>query len=174
MQKILSNNNKYRLEKNRNLHAICLLNMILNNYFEEPYTKFPPEGPLPHLSKAIVKSNLSKKFFNYKTNVFDLLFPENIQKGSNNNSINYKLRNSKLNRALTPGKYNFNNTNSNRNNVLSQISNCNDSDSLKKLIEKLKYRINETNKIINVQNEEKNILLKKISQLENLIKSYQV
>ncbi len=29
---------------------------------EEPYTKFPPEGPVPIISKSIVKSKLSNKF----------------------------------------------------------------------------------------------------------------
>ena len=50
------------------MHAICLLDMILNQNFEEPYNKFPPEGPLPFLSQAIVKSKLSDKIFNYSNN----------------------------------------------------------------------------------------------------------
>ena len=29
-------------KKNRNLHALNLLDMILNEHFEEPYNKFPP------------------------------------------------------------------------------------------------------------------------------------
>ena len=39
--------------------------MILNNRFEEPYNKFPSDGPLPLLSKPIIKSKLSKKFWLY-------------------------------------------------------------------------------------------------------------
>ena len=39
--------------------------MILNNRFEEPYNKFPGDGPIPLLSKPIVKSKLSKKFWLY-------------------------------------------------------------------------------------------------------------
>ena len=39
--------------------------MILNNRFEEPYNKFPGDGPIPLLSKPIVKSKLSKKFCLY-------------------------------------------------------------------------------------------------------------
>ena len=39
--------------------------MILNNRFEEPYNKFPNDGPLPLLSKPIIKSKLSKKFWLY-------------------------------------------------------------------------------------------------------------
>ena len=39
--------------------------MILNNRYEEPYNKFPKDGPIPLLSKSIVKSKLSKKFLLY-------------------------------------------------------------------------------------------------------------
>lgn len=37
--------------------------MILNNKFEAPYNKFAPEGAVPIISKALVKSRLSNKFF---------------------------------------------------------------------------------------------------------------
>jgi len=37
--------------------------MILNNKFESPYNKFAPEGAVPIISKALVKSRLSNKFF---------------------------------------------------------------------------------------------------------------
>ena len=36
--------------------------MILNNNIESPYNKFPTEGPVPIISKSIVKSKLSNKF----------------------------------------------------------------------------------------------------------------
>ena len=49
-------------KRNRNLHALYLLDMILNNDFKEPYNKFPPEQHVPILSKTIVKSKLSGKF----------------------------------------------------------------------------------------------------------------
>ena len=39
--------------------------MILNNRFEEPYNNFPNDGPIPLLSKPVVKSKLSKKFWLY-------------------------------------------------------------------------------------------------------------
>jgi len=60
-RKISLTTNNQEWKKNRNLHAICLLDMILNNRFEEPYNKFPGDGPIPLLSKPIVKSKLSKK-----------------------------------------------------------------------------------------------------------------
>lgn len=49
-------------EKNRNLHAIFLLDNILNNSFEEPYDKQPKDEHLPIISKTLVKSKLSKRF----------------------------------------------------------------------------------------------------------------
>ena len=55
-----------------------------------------------------------------------------------------------------------------------EINKCTDPDLLKRLIEKLKFKVDETRKIINEQNEEKKILAKKVSQLENLLKSYKI
>ena len=62
-KKLCQITNNIEWKKNRNLHAICILDSILNNHFEEPYNKFPPEGSVPILNKALVKSRLSKKFF---------------------------------------------------------------------------------------------------------------
>ena len=51
-------------KKNRNLHSILLLDMIVNNRLEEPFDKFPKEDEqLPLLSKYLVKSILSEKFY---------------------------------------------------------------------------------------------------------------
>jgi len=65
-------------KKNRNLHAILLLDMILNNRFEQPYDKFPKEDEaLPLLSKYYVKSVLSEKFYKIS---FDKKFEKNLEK----------------------------------------------------------------------------------------------
>jgi hypothetical protein len=48
-------------KKNRNLHAIYLLDMIMNKRIEEPYNRFPKEETIPTLNKALVKSKLSNK-----------------------------------------------------------------------------------------------------------------
>ena len=55
-----------------------------------------------------------------------------------------------------------------------EINKCNDPELLKRLIEKLKNKIEETRKVIIEQNEEKKILTKKVTQLENLLKSYKI
>ena len=134
-------------KKNRNLHALNLLDMMLNEHFEEPYDKFPPEGPLPYLSLAVVKSKLSPKILNYAKFVFNT--PEKKRSESSGNiTYNKKMK--------------------------IEINKCNDPELLKRLIEKLKNKIEETRKVIIEQNEEKKILTKKVTQLENLLKSYKI
>ena len=144
---IISNTN---WKKNRNLHALNLLDMLLNEHFEEPYNKFPPEGPLPFLSIPVVKNRLSPKILNYAKLVFNS--DDNI--GENKKNIEKELLN--------------------KNKMKLEINKCTDPDLLKRLIEKLKFKVDETRKIINEQNEEKKILAKKVSQLENLLKSYKI
>ena len=139
-------------KKNRNLHALSLLDMILNGRFEEPYNKFPPDGPLPFLSLPEVKSRLSNKILSYAKLVFDS--PE-CKKNRNESSINI--------------------LNNNKNNKMKlEINKCNDPELLKRLIDKLNDKIELTRKIILEQNEEKKILTKKVSRLESLLKSYKI
>ena len=139
-------------KKNRNLHALSLLDMILNGRFEEPYNKFPPDGPLPFLSLPEVKSRLSNKILSYAKLVFDS--PE-CKKNRNESSINI--------------------LNNNKNNKMKlEINKCNDPELLKRLIDKLNDKIELTRKIILEQNEEKKILAKKVSRLESLLKSYKI
>ena len=70
-KKLCQVTNNIEWKKNRNLHAISLLDMILNNRFEEPYNKFAPEGPIPVLSKTLVKSRLSTKFWKATQRIYD-------------------------------------------------------------------------------------------------------
>ena len=137
-------------KKNRNLHALNLLDMILNEHFEEPYDKFPPDGPLPYLSLPLVKSRLSPKILNFSKIVLSSEESTFDNKKNIEKELLYKNK-TKL-----------------------EINKCNDPDLLKRLIDKLKFKVDETRKIINAQNEEKKILTKKVSQLENLLKSYKI
>ena len=139
-------------KKNRKLHALILLDMILTGRFEEPYNKFPPDGPLPFLSLPEVKSRLSNKILSYAKLVFDS--PE-CNKNRNESSINL--------------------LNNNKNNKMKlEINKCNDPELLKRLITKLNDKIDLTRKIILEQKEEKKILTKKVARLENLLKSYKI
>ncbi len=140
-------------KKNRNLHALSLLDMILNGRFEEPYNKFPPDGPLPFLSLPEVKSRLSNKIINYAKFVFD---SSDCKKNKNESSTNIL------------------NNNKNNNKMKLEINKCNDPELLKRLITKLNDKIDMTRKIILEQKEEKKILTKKVARLENLLKSYKI
>ena len=94
--------NVIKQKKNRNLYAIKLINNMINERIEEPFTKFCKS---PHdliwLSVEIVKSELSKKFydeikieevenFGYKKNIEnnENKSPEEIEKFKLNSIIN--------------------------------------------------------------------------------------
>ena len=109
-KKLCQVTNNVEWKKNRNLHAICILDSILNEHFEEPYNKFPPEGSVPILNKALVKSKLSKKFFEEAFKMQN----EEQQQGqidNNENMNNQKFENNKNNNIQNQNFYNFNNTN---------------------------------------------------------------
>ena len=158
-------------KKTRNLHAICLLDMIINSRYEEPYNKFAPDGPLPYLPKAVVKSRLSEKFLNYSKNNFNLPVKNTMKRAFSDNSLNNKMN---MTKPLSPEDAIFKYEEINSKNHYKEINKFKDPELLKKYIEKLKYKVNETQKIINKQKEEKEVLLKKINELENLLKFYKI
>lgn len=55
-------------KKNRNLHAILILDMVLNKKIKEPYNKIPTSHDIPLLSKVEVKIKLTEKIkeFNFE------------------------------------------------------------------------------------------------------------
>ena len=91
-KKLCQVTNNVEWKKNRNLHAICILDSVLNEHFEYPYNKFPPEGSVPILNKALVKSQLSKKFFEEALKMQNEGQSESINNNneSNNNNQNYR------------------------------------------------------------------------------------
>lgn len=61
--------NNVEWKKNRNLHCIMMLDMVLNKRIEEPYNKlFDDSQSIPSLNKSTVKSKLSNKFQEIKLN----------------------------------------------------------------------------------------------------------
>ena len=64
--------------------------MLLNNKIESPYNKFAQEGPVPIISKSLVKSKLSNKFYEMTSNQFK----ENNLVGGQN-FVNSGLQNNK-------------------------------------------------------------------------------
>ena len=181
--------NNYEWRKNRNLHAICLLDMILNNRFEEPYNKFPNDGPLPLLSKPIIKSKLSKKFWLYSqylesqnclNNEDDCSSSENNNKNSfafennnyifNENKMNFKTN---YNRQKSSGIKLNNNISKNRiNNKKIKTNDIDEINKLNEIIYNLQYELNKQDFIINNQINEKMKLQKRISELEQIIKNF--
>lgn len=67
-------------KKNRNLHAIYLLDMILNNNIYIPYNKFPKFDVLPMISKSYIKSKLSDKIKEIDFLKHNIFFEKRISK----------------------------------------------------------------------------------------------
>ena len=69
------------------------MDMILNKRFEEPYNKFAPDGPIPILSKTLVKSRLSNKFWKCTQKLYEQINNQEnednyIEENNDNNFIN--------------------------------------------------------------------------------------
>ncbi len=165
--------------------------MILNNRFEEPYNKYPADGPLPLLSKPIVISKLSKKFWLYSEylrneeilsqepsleendNIYENFEEKNNERKiplNNNNDIQIKedpkIR-PKSNYAYDGiyGKRKKNAKKSNRNSI-QEINKLND------IILKLQSELNKQDFIINSQINEKMKLAKRIHELEQVMNNF--
>ena len=174
-KKLCQVTNNVEWKKNRNLHAICILDSILNEHFEEPYNKFPPEGSVPILNKALVKSKLSKKFFEEAFKMQN----EEQQQGqidNNENMNNQKFENNKNNNIQNQNFYNFNNANKNINNINNnnKISEGNEEiiNEQKKEIERLNTLLQQKDLEIGNLINEKNKMKEYIEVLEQKINSF--
>ena len=174
-KKLCQVTNNVEWKKNRNLHAICILDSILNEHFEEPYNKFPPEGSVPILNKALVKSKLSKKFFEEAFKMQN----EEQQQGqidNNENMNNQKFENNKNNNIQNQNFYNFNNTNKIINNasINNKISEGNEEiiNEQKKEIERLNSLLQQKDSEIGNLINEKNKMKEYIKVLEQKINSF--
>lgn len=153
--------NNIEWKKNRNLHTICLMDMILNNRFEEPYSRFAPESSLPLLSKTLVKSRLSNKFWKCTEKIYDdtnVNKNKQIQNEDNNNTNSTNINT------------NINNINNNKTQITKKQTNNEtepDIETLKKMIIQLQNEITERNVIIEAKNTEILKLNSRIEELEN-------
>ena len=131
--------------------------MIINNQFEDPYNKFPPNGPIPFLSQPLVKSKLSNKFWKITKNIFAITSKEGFIKSD-------KTKNFINNNPINNDDYNDKQNN----------NNYKEKDEKTIYIEKFKM-LKEKNeifdKIISQQEEENNLLVKKVEELENILKT---
>ena len=165
--------------------------MILNNRYEEPYNKYPADGPLPLLSKPIVISKLSKKFWLYSEYLRneEILSQEPSLEENENNYENFEENNNKRQIPLNIindmpikedikirpksnymhggnyGKRKNNAKRNNRNNI-QEINQLND------IILNLQSELNKQDFIINSQRNEKMKLAKRIHELEIVLKNF--
>ena len=153
-KKLCQITNNVEWKKNRNLHAICILDSVLNEHFEEPYNKFPPEGSVPILNKTLVKSKLSKKFFE------EALKMQNF--GNNNENEENEENNEN-------GNYNENAENQINNNMVINEENDEIISEQKKEIERLNNALKEKDSKINNLIKEKNEMKEYINKLEQKI-----
>ena len=100
-------------KKNRNLHAIFLLNMIINKKFESPYNKFPPQDSLPILSRPLVNSTLTDKFWKTTRYIFEKTLKEDFTDKKNLNTCEHKNKNNTKDKNIKSDELTNNN---NRNN----------------------------------------------------------
>ena len=168
-KKLCQVTNNIEWKKNRNLHAICILDSILNEHFEEPYNKFPPEGSVPILNKALVKSKLSKKFFEETMKMQNEEQIDN-QNNEDNQSYNYNEPNNNFNNignieihSNISNKKKLRNKNSNINNKI----NNNEFNNNEEMNEQSIKIINEQQKEIDRLNE---VLKEKDIEIDTLIR----
>ena len=168
-KKLCQVTNNIEWKKNRNLHAICILDSILNEHFEEPYNKFPPEGSVPILNKALVKSKLSKKFFEETINMqrdeeqfepqqnLENINENNEEEENENYNINYINNNNSSNKLRNQ---NINNNDNFNNNINSQNS---------EIIKEQKMEIIRLNEILREKENDIENLIKEKIQMQNHI-----
>ena len=166
-KKLCQVTNNIEWKKNRNLHAICILDSILNEHFEEPYNKVPPEGSVPILNKALVKSKLSKKFFEETIKMQNEEQLEQQNNEENNNSNNYDNMNLVNNKKMK----NQNNINVNEydNNIDYNSQNNNLIIKQQKEIERLNQLLKGKEFEIDTLIKEKAQMQKHIEELEQMI-----
>ena len=122
IKKINQTSNNIEWKKNRNLHAINLLNMLINGRIEEPYNKNPSDGPLQILSKTLVKSELTYKFWESVKHIYNSTTIEKSKNKSNNASTK-KQKNNQSNNNINIKSFKtfYNKKNNNNNNKKDEI-----------------------------------------------------
>ena len=160
-KKLCQVTNNVEWKKNRNSHAICILDSVLNEHFEYPYNKFPPEGSVPILNKALVKSQLSKKFFEEALKMQNEGQSESINNNNENNNNNQNYR-----KNIQNQNYNVDN------NMVINEGNDEIINEQKKQIERLNNIIKKKDAEIMNLIDEKNKMAEYIGELEQKINGF--
>ena len=169
--------NNIEWKKNRNLHAISLLDSVLNQRFEEPYDKFPKDGPIPIINKTLVRSKLSAKFFkesaelqnqNFENNNNDRVIEEpELEDRLNSNENIDNSDNNNFNAVFdTNGNIDYDKTVKNKEGKKKEI------EELKELIERLKTEVVQRDETLNKLNVKKEKIEKNIFELEKMLSQY--
>ena len=161
-KKLCQVTNNIEWKKNRNLHAICILDAILNEKFEEPYNKFPPEGSVPILNKALVKSKLSKKFYEETIRMQN----EEQQMEQQQNEEDIKNFNINNNNESSNAKKKF--RTQNKNNV-KQFNKMDNDDQSNEIINEQQKEIERLNQILKEKDFEISNLIKEKGQMQKHI-----
>lgn len=158
-KKLCQVTNNLEWKKNRNLHAICILDSVLNEHFEEPYNKFPPEGSVPILNKTLVKSRLSSKFFQETFNL------EGDEDANNNmNNINSSISTNKKDKNTKSKSINYE-TNESPNELKLREETA-------AIINELKQQLEEKESENCALREENLKLSQKVEELEKMLSSF--
>jgi hypothetical protein len=153
------------------------MDMILNKRFEEPYNKFAPDGPIPILSKTLVKSRLSNKFWKCTQKLYEQINnqenEDNYIEENNDNNFENEEQNEKLKGLNKNINKNTNNFNNERNYEIKNNKQDNSEiENMKMIISKLQNDLSKKDLIIQNQKEEKLKLEKRIDELEKMLSSF--
>ena len=151
--------------------------MILNKRFEEPYNKFAPDGPIPILSKTLVKSRLSNKFWKCTQKLYEQINnqenEDNYIEENNDNNFENEEQNEKLKGLNKNINKNTNNFINERNYEIKNNKQDNSEiENMKMIISKLQNDLSKKDLIIQNQKEEKLKLEKRIDELEKMLSSF--
>ena len=151
--------------------------MILNKRFEEPYNKFAPDGPIPILSKTLVKSRLSNKFWKSTQKLYEQINnqenEDNYIEENNDNNFENEEQNERLKGLNKNINKNTNNFNNERNYEIKNNKQDNSEiENMKMIISKLQNDLSKKDLIIQNQKEEKVKLEKRIDELEKMLSSF--
>lgn len=156
------------LKKRRNMHAIVLLDNMINNKLEAPFTKFAySQNDLTYIPVEKVKAEISKKFKKKFSS-------ESIELEGRNQKIKMDKENGNISegqKIFLEEKYLRNNPDINNINLKNQQKQMElDKFKLESIIMGLQDRVNEKDAIIAGQQKEINSIKFKISQLEKKTK----
>ena len=169
----VTNNTEWK--KNRNLHAICLLDNVLNEHFESPYNKFPPEGTVPMINKTLVKAKLSQKFLKSTITTQNPNIQQSNKINNSNSSVSdcinsvNQFQEQLVMQSNIIGIVNNNNISASKN---KNINNNKEVEQLKERIEQIQKENNKKDITIHKLKEDKMKMEKRIQELEKMLSSF--